>query len=224
MDILTLQPRNEIGQKNAYREVLWTTLQQTTLDAYQFIRARDVIHNGTKPTLYAIDFGFSIVLRVILPDMMSNREVGLNSEWSTPLLLPSTHGVDAANPNATTLSPSRTSPRTSSTARCPGIAIANANANAKLNASAKLNNPNVPTARIKLATPAALLFRGMPACFAEFWRDVKGLAFAEVQDYETLRGRFVGCLGELDVPDGENRKVEEGTERRVRGWWDVWDS
>ena len=43
-----------------------------------------------------------------------------------------------------------------------------------------------------------------------------------------MRGRFVRCLGALDVPAGEERngEVEEGTERRVRvrGWWDVWDA
>ncbi|KAJ6482500.1 kinase-like domain-containing protein [Mycena sanguinolenta] len=267
----------ETGGTFDLRMVLWVAIQM--LDAYQSIHARGVIHNGAKPAniclsprsssadtsmLYAIDFGFSI----ILPNMNSNSEVGLNSEGSSPLLLPSAHRVDAVG-NRRFMSVFAhhgigqsqrddleslayllsylfhgTLPWDSDRPAAPRRPPSHPNANASAAAS-KLNNPNVSAAasrsysrtpypattaqthiwRIKLTTPAALLFRGMPACFAEFWRDVKALAFAEVPDYETMRGRFVGCLGELDARDGEGNgiEVEEGMGRRVRGWWDVWD-
>lgn len=44
-----------------------------------------------------------------------------------------------------------------------------------------------------MATPASVLFRGMDQSFMDFWKDVKGLAFGEVPDYDTMRKRFEDC-------------------------------
>lgn len=65
--------------------------------------------------------------------------------------------------------------------------------------------------RLKIATPASKLFRGMDDCFHEFWCDVKALAYGEVPDYEKMRARFADCL----------EKHEEGC--APRGWCDIWD-
>jgi casein kinase I family protein HRR25 len=65
--------------------------------------------------------------------------------------------------------------------------------------------------RIKIATPAAALFRDMEECFHEFWRDVKALAYAEVPDYNKMKARFAACLE-------EHEKSAAPT-----GWWDIWD-
>lgn len=64
--------------------------------------------------------------------------------------------------------------------------------------------------RIKIATPPSVLFRDMDACFVEFWRDVKALAYAEVPDYDRMRARFVACLGEHEQSD------------TPFGWWDIY--
>ncbi|KAJ6551203.1 kinase-like domain-containing protein [Mycena capillaripes] len=65
--------------------------------------------------------------------------------------------------------------------------------------------------RIKIATPAAVLFRHMDECFYEFWRDVKALAYAEVPDYDRMKARFEVCLEERNK-----------TTPPV-GWWDIWN-
>ncbi|KAF7377475.1 Protein kinase domain-containing protein [Mycena sanguinolenta] len=97
-DLRTLLP----GGRFDLRMVLWVAIQM--LNAYQSMHARGVIHNGAKPAniclpprssadasmLYAIDFGFSIML----PDV--NSISGLNSNVKDrPLPLPSAHRVDA---------------------------------------------------------------------------------------------------------------------------------
>ena len=47
--------------------------------------------------------------------------------------------------------------------------------------------------RIKMATPASVLFREMDPSYIEFWRDLKSLAFGEVPDYAAMKRRFVEC-------------------------------
>ena len=58
-----------------------------------------------------------------------------------------------------------------------------------------------------MATPASVLFRNMDTSYVEFWRDVRGLAFGEMPDYDRMKERFVdywvragyeGCPGEVD--------------------------
>lgn len=47
--------------------------------------------------------------------------------------------------------------------------------------------------RIKMATPASILFLDMDSSYVEFWRDVRSLAFGEVPDYDMMKKRFVNC-------------------------------
>ena len=47
--------------------------------------------------------------------------------------------------------------------------------------------------RIKMATPASVLFRDMDSSYVEFWKDVRSLAFGEVPDYDGMKKRFVDC-------------------------------
>ncbi|KAJ7677971.1 kinase-like domain-containing protein [Mycena polygramma] len=65
--------------------------------------------------------------------------------------------------------------------------------------------------RLKIATPAAVLFRDMDECFHEFWKDVKALAYAEVPDYDKMKTRFAACLKEHD-------KLATPI-----GWWEIWN-
>lgn len=50
--------------------------------------------------------------------------------------------------------------------------------------------------RVKMSTPATLLFHGMDSVFTDFWKEVKGLAFGEVPDYTGMRERFAVCWQE----------------------------
>jgi len=47
--------------------------------------------------------------------------------------------------------------------------------------------------RVKMATPASVLFRDMDPSYLEFWRDVRSLAFGEVPNYDGMKRRFVDC-------------------------------
>jgi casein kinase I family protein HRR25 len=47
--------------------------------------------------------------------------------------------------------------------------------------------------RIKMTTPASVLFWGMDPSYVEFWRDMRSLAFGEVPDYDRMKKRFVDC-------------------------------
>ncbi|KAF7330640.1 Protein kinase domain-containing protein [Mycena sanguinolenta] len=228
------------GGRFDLRMVLWVAIQM--LDAYQSMHARGVIHNGAKPAniclpprssadasmLYAIDFGFSIML----PNVNSISRLNSNAK-DRPLLLPSGHRVDAVGNRRFMsvfahhgISQSQRDdleslayllsylfhgslPWDNDRPAAPSRTPSDSNANSKLDAAAVSRSYSraAPTAqthiwRIKLAAPASLLFCGMPPCFAEFWRDVKALAFAEAPDYEMIRGRFERCLGELEARDG----------------------
>ncbi|KAF8201331.1 kinase-like domain-containing protein [Mycena galopus ATCC 62051] len=175
--------------------------------------------------LYAIDFGFSFELDLnnagsgspTLPsahriDAVGNRRFmsvfahhGI-SELSAPLYLKS--NPTTANPSATISSPSRTSSPTSFTRTSLGPARHSRNSNASSRSPPRAMQQPAHVWRVKLATPASLLFRDMPVCFAEFWRDVKALAYAEVPDYDAMKGQFVACLeGEYE---GGRRSVRRG--------------
>jgi hypothetical protein len=41
-----------------------------------------------------------------------------------------------------------------------------------------------------MATPASVIFRDMDQAFVDFWKDLKGLAFGEVPDYDSMKRRF----------------------------------
>ncbi|KAG6826932.1 hypothetical protein H0H92_013872 [Tricholoma furcatifolium] len=47
--------------------------------------------------------------------------------------------------------------------------------------------------RSKMATPASVLFRNMDPSFIDFWKDIKGLAFGEMPDYDAILQRFEDC-------------------------------
>jgi GH43 family beta-xylosidase len=51
----------------------------------------------------------------------------------------------------------------------------------------------------------------MDECFHDFWKEVKGLAYAEVPDYDKIRARFAACLegGDQGEPP--------------ISWWDIWE-
>ncbi|KAJ7100750.1 kinase-like domain-containing protein [Mycena belliarum] len=187
------------------------------LDRYRDIHARGVVHSGIKPgniclapqnsadapsALYAIDFGFSTALAA-------------NAQ------LPSAHRIDAVGNR-----------RFMSVFAHHGISQSQRD---DLESLAYLlsylfharlpwasdGKPRSPRAqqqhaphvwRIKLATPAAVLFRDMDACFLEFWHDVKGLAYAEVPDYDRMRARFAKCL-----------EMQDGDGKAPLNWWDLWE-
>ncbi|KAG6840659.1 hypothetical protein C0991_005253 [Blastosporella zonata] len=44
-----------------------------------------------------------------------------------------------------------------------------------------------------MSTSASVLFYGMDSSFIEFWKDVKGLAFGEIPDYDAMSHRFEAC-------------------------------
>ncbi|KAG5654017.1 hypothetical protein H0H81_008327 [Sphagnurus paluster] len=168
------------------------------IERYKEIHKRGVIHNGIKPaniclpptmrgTLHVIDFGFSSVLSAHekLPggsrvEALGNRRFlsvfahhGITQsqrddlESLAYLLSFLAHGYlpwDDPLPNSTR--------------------------RRKFETNAE---PQPQLWRVKMATPAARLFEGMDSSFVDFWKDIKGLAFGEVPDYDGMRDRFVGC-------------------------------
>jgi hypothetical protein len=68
--------------------------------------------------------------------------------------------------------------------------------------------------RRKMATPASVLFSGMDPAYVAFFKDVKGLAFAEMPNYNEMQARFVACWTSRGF-QGRPGEVE---------WTDVWDS
>jgi hypothetical protein len=44
-----------------------------------------------------------------------------------------------------------------------------------------------------MATPASVLFAGMDPAYVAFFKDVKGLAFGEMPNYEEMKARFLAC-------------------------------
>ncbi|KAJ7097626.1 kinase-like domain-containing protein [Mycena epipterygia] len=205
------------------RMVLMVAIQM--IDRYRDIHARGLIHSGIKPgniclapqgssdapsMLYAIDFGFSSALDMNSPlpsphriDSVGNRRFmsvfahhGISQsqrddlESLAYLLSYLFHGqLPWDSPGG--------SSSTSSAARSPARATA--------------QPPHVW--RVKVATPSGVLFRGMDECFHEFWRDVKGLAYAEVPDYDKMKARFVTCL----------EKHDNASANPPLGWWDIWE-
>ncbi|KAJ7489188.1 kinase-like domain-containing protein [Mycena latifolia] len=213
----TLEDLRAVLPDNRFDARMVLTVAIEMIDRYRDIHARGLVHSGIKPgniclaprggadapsMLYAIDFGFSTALDV---------------DVRTPL--PSAHRIDAVGNR-----------RFMSVFAHHGISQSQRD---DLEALAYLlsylfharlpwdseGRPRSPAAqqqqphvwRVKIATPAAVLFREMDACFLEFWRDVKGLAYAEVPDYNKMRARFVACLEGL-----EDAKVPVS-------WWDIWE-
>ncbi|KAF7299211.1 Protein kinase domain-containing protein [Mycena indigotica] len=70
--------------------------------------------------------------------------------------------------------------------------------------------------RLKTATTATELFSGMDTCFVDFWRDVKGLAYGEVPDYDGLVGRFETCFVQECSQPGNHQET-------TCDWWNIWE-
>lgn len=208
------------------------------IERYRDIHARGLVHSGIKPgniclaprgsgdvpsMLYAIDFGFSSALDANSPlpsahriDAVGNRRFmsvfahhGISTFFRNPSpvlesdLISGQSQRDDLESLAYLLSylfhsqlpwDSPTGPKSPSS-RSPG--------------TGQQHQPHVW--RIKIATPAAVLFCDMEECFHEFWRDVKALAYAEVPDYDKMKARFAACLEE-----------HEKSAAPI-GWWDIWD-
>ncbi|KAJ7041014.1 kinase-like domain-containing protein [Mycena alexandri] len=204
----TLEDLRELLPDKRFDALMVLTVGIQMIERYQDIHARGLIHNGIKPAniclsprgsadppdmLYAIDFGFSTT-----PDMASESP------------LPSGHRIDAIGNR-----------RFMSVFAHHGISQSQRDDLESLAYllsylfhsslpwdTPKQHQPHVW--RIKMATPPSILFRHMDACFLEFWRDVKALAYAEVPDYDRMRARFVACLEEHET---SGVPVE---------WWDIW--
>ncbi|KAJ7018678.1 kinase-like domain-containing protein [Mycena alexandri] len=194
-DLMSLLPNRQFD----LRMVLTVAIQMT--ERYRDIHARGVIHSGAKPgnicfaprsdapgTLYAIDFGFSLAL-------------------ADNLLIPSAHRIDSVGNR-----------RFMSVLAHHGISKSQRDDLESLGYLLSYLfhgqlpwDPPRPVRSRSIATPASKIFEGMDACFHEFWRDVKALAYGEVPDYEKLRGRFAVCL----------QQHEKGC--APYDWWDIWD-
>ncbi|KAJ7220668.1 kinase-like domain-containing protein [Mycena pura] len=215
----TLEDVRELLPSKRFDARMVATVAIQMIERYRDIHARGIIHSGIKPgniclaprsstdaptMLYVIDFGFSV-----------------HMDTGSPL--PSAHRIDAVGNR-----------RFMSVFAHHGISQSQRDDLESLayllsylfHAELPWDNPVGPTGsrspskaeqhqphvwRIKIATPAAELFRGMDECFHEFWRDVKALAYGEVPDYDTMASRFAACL-----------KGHEKDNAR-RGWWDIWE-
>ncbi|KAJ7472423.1 kinase-like domain-containing protein [Mycena galericulata] len=217
-DLRTLLP----GGRFDLRMVTMVAIQM--IERYQGIHARGLVHSGIKPgniclaprgsadapsMLYAIDFGFSSAMDAKSPLPSAHRIDAVGNRRFMSVF--AHHGISRSQRDdleslAYLLSylyhgslpwdnPTNKTPRSRSLS--PGTV------------AAQQHQPHVW--RIKIATPATVLFRDMPECFHEFWRDVKALAYAEVPDYDKMRARFTMYLDEHNqgnVPPG---------------WWDIWE-
>ncbi|KAJ6536342.1 kinase-like domain-containing protein [Mycena capillaripes] len=217
-DLIAVLPNRRFDE----RMVLTVAIQM--IERYRDIHERGLIHSGTKPgnicfaprgdppeMLYAIDFGFANPLADNLPLPSAHRiDVIGNRRFMSVL---THHGISKSQRDdleslayllsylfhgelpwdAPRLLRLRSSVRSS----------------IEQEQAQQQHRPQVW--RLKIATPASKLFRGMDDCFQEFWRDVKALAYGEVPDYEKMRARFAVCLEEH----------EKGC--APRGWWDIWD-
>ncbi|KAJ7480837.1 kinase-like domain-containing protein [Mycena latifolia] len=217
-DLLSLLPNRRLDAPM----VLTVAIQM--IERYRDIHRCGLIHNGTKPgnicltprgagepqgMLYAIDFGFATPLADNLPLPSAHRTDAIGNRRFMSVL--AHHGISKSQrddleslayllsylfhgelpwdiPRPVRLRSFRSS------------------------IEEEQQQQHHPQAwRLKIATPASKLFRGMDECFHEFWRDVKALAYGEVPDYEKMRARFAVCLEE------HNKGCAP------RGWWDVWD-
>jgi hypothetical protein len=68
--------------------------------------------------------------------------------------------------------------------------------------------------RRKMITPASTLFAGMNTVYEWFFKEVKALAYAEVPDYDRMRGVFTQCWQQRGF-EGEEGSLD---------WWVLWDS
>ncbi|KAJ7770264.1 kinase-like domain-containing protein [Mycena maculata] len=222
----TLEDLREMLPHKRLDERMVLTVAIQMIERYGNIHARGLVHSGVKPgniclaprgstdeptMLYAIDFGFSSALDVnsSLPSPHRIDAVG-NRRFMSVF---AHHGISQSQRDdleslAYLLSylfharlpwdsPSGQSPRPRPRSMSPQTA------------TAQQQQPHVW--RVKIATPAAVLFRDMDACFHEFWRDVKALAYAEVPDYGKMRQRFAARL----------KAIDEG--KAPFGWWDIWE-
>lgn len=64
-----------------------------------------------------------------------------------------------------------------------------------------------------MATPASVPFADMVLVYLWLFKEVKGLAYAEVPNYEGMIGRFEECW---------RRNGFGGVEGEVN-WWAIWD-
>ncbi|KAJ6598238.1 kinase-like domain-containing protein [Mycena vulgaris] len=213
----TLEDLRAVLPHNRFDARMVLTVAIEMIDRYRDIHTRGLVHSGIKPgniclaprggpeapsMLYAIDFGFSSAL-----------------DLDTTAPLPSAHRIDAIGNR-----------RFMSVFAHHGISQSQRDDLESLayllshlfhgrlpwdsegppptrSRSSAQQQPHVW--RAKIATPAGVLFRDMDECFLEFWRDVKGLAYAEVPDYDRMRARFAACL----------ERYDEGTV----SWWNVWE-
>ena len=194
---------------------LWICFYQ--LDRYRDIHSRGVIHNGVKPAnicipvassksqgpqsnylLHIIDFGLSYDLDVSGQNILPKRiEIVGNRRF---LSLFAHHGIGAVHPLC-------------SVAYCGSHRITGQSQRDDLESIAYLlsflhhgylpwDKPYASTSsgdshphiwRRKMATPASILFAGMDPAYVAFFKDVKGLAFGEMPNYEEMKARFSAC-------------------------------
>ncbi|KAJ7213654.1 kinase-like domain-containing protein [Mycena haematopus] len=219
-DLISLLPQRRFD----IRMVLTVAIQM--IERYRDIHARGLIHSGTKPgniclaprgvsppgMLYIIDFGFSLPLSDNSPLPSAHRiDVVGNRRFMSAL---AHHGISKSQRDdleslAYLLSYLFHGELPWEIPRLTRLRSFRGFTEEGQKQQQQQDQPQVW--RLKIATPASKLFRGMDECFREFWRDVKSLAYGEIPDYERMRARFVMCL--------------EGHEKACapRGWWDVWD-
>ncbi|KAF9463445.1 kinase-like domain-containing protein [Collybia nuda] len=189
-EVLELLPKN---QRFDDRMILAVAIQM--LDRYKDIHARGIIHNGIKPgniclppydsgvetQLYAIDFGLSFLLDAAATEF-----------------LPSAHRADTVGNRSYLSALGHHGITQSQRDDLESLAYL----------LSSLRHGDLPWDppkiwRLKMATPASVIFRGMDQSYFDFWKDVKGLAFGEAPDYDTMRKRFEDCWkqgGYGDVP------------------------
>ncbi|KAF8220713.1 hypothetical protein L208DRAFT_1063358, partial [Tricholoma matsutake] len=209
-DLCRLRPGGKLEDRMVLAVLLLMPIMQ--LDRYKDIHARGIIHNGIKPgniclpppdsnqdqsTLYAIDFGLSFTPDASSPYLLPSARRADTVGNRSFLSIYGHHGIthsqrDDLESLAYLLSflrhgslpwddvqslhlqsPSRSRSRSHSTSQD--------------------TNMRPQLWRIKMATPASILFLDMDSSYVEFWRDVRSLAFGEVPDYDMMKKRFVNC-------------------------------
>ncbi|KAJ7705596.1 kinase-like domain-containing protein [Mycena rosella] len=201
------------------RMVLTVAIQM--IDRYRNIHARGLVHSGIKPgniclappgsadapsMLYAIDFGFSSALDANAPLPSAHRIDAVGNRRFMSVF--AHHGISQSQRDDLESLAYLLSYLFHARLPWDSDGTAGARSHSRPPPAKQQQQPHVW--RVKIATPAAVLFRDMDACFHEFWRDVKGLAYAEVPDYDGMRARFSACLMAL----------EEG--KAPISWWDIW--
>ncbi|KAF5386814.1 hypothetical protein D9615_002131 [Tricholomella constricta] len=180
------------------------------LDRYKDIHAKGVIHNGMKPaniclplssppgsdssrhlhessTLYAVDFGLSSLLcaHEKLPGGRKADTVGNRCFMSVF----GHHGItQSQRDDLESLAYLLSFLSHGHLPWAPPPVLVQPRIKGKI-----LPQPQPQLWRIKMSTPASILFEGMDSSFVDFWKDVKGLAFGESPDYDAMRQRFERC-------------------------------